>query len=163
MKNRTYRYFDGTPLYPFGYGLSYTTFAFSDLQLSTSALNAGDPLKVEATVTNKGKIAGDEVAQLYLSFPKVAGAPNIALRGFQRVHVEPGASQKVQFTLDPRDLSIVTEDGDIIVPDGEFVLWVGGGQPHSNAAGAGQTFRVNPITLEDRRHIPMKGFLKLEE
>jgi beta-glucosidase len=150
MKNRTYRYFDGTPLYPFGYGLSYTTFSFSDLQLSTSALNAGDPLKVEATVTNKGKIAGDEVAQLYLSFPKVAGAPNIALRGFQRVHLEPGESQKVQFNLDPRDLSIVTEAGSPVVPEGDFVLWVGGGQPHSNAAGTGQTFRVKgSVTLPE--------------
>ena len=101
MKNRTYRYFDGTPLYPFGYGLSYTTFSFSDLKLSTSALNAGDPLNVEATVTNKGKIPGDEVAELYLSFPKVPGAPNIALRGFQRVHLSPGASQKVQFHSRP--------------------------------------------------------------
>ena len=101
MKNRTYRYFDGTPLYPFGYGLSYTTFSFSDLKLSTSSLNAGDPLNVEATVTNKGKIPGDEVAELYLSFPKVPGAPNIALRGFQRVHLDPGASQKLQFTSRP--------------------------------------------------------------
>jgi beta-glucosidase len=142
MKNRTYRYFDGAPLYPFGYGLSYTTFAFSDLKLSTAALNAGDPLKVEATVTNNGKVPGDEVAELYLSFPKVAGAPNIALRGFQRIHLDPGASQKVQFNLDPRDLSIVTEAGAPVVPEGEFVLWVGGGQPHSSAAGTGQTFRV---------------------
>ncbi|HUE42362.1 MAG TPA: glycoside hydrolase family 3 C-terminal domain-containing protein [Candidatus Sulfotelmatobacter sp.] len=150
MKNRTYRYFDGTPLYPFGYGLSYTTFSFSELNLSTSALNAGDPLKVEATVTNKGKIAGDEVVQLYLSFPKVAGAPHIALRGFQRVHLEPGASQKVQFNLDPRDLSIVTEAGEPVVPEGEFVIYVGGGQPHTNAAGTGQTFRVKgTVTLPE--------------
>ncbi|MBV9888660.1 MAG: glycoside hydrolase family 3 C-terminal domain-containing protein [Acidobacteria bacterium] len=163
MKNRTYRYFDGAPLYPFGYGLSYTTFGFSDLKLSTSSLNAGDPLTVEATVSNKGKIPGDEVAELYLSFPKVAGAPNIALRGFQRVHLDPGASQKVEFTLDPRDLSIVTDSGAITVAEGDYVIYIGGGQPHSNAAGIGQTFRVNPIAMEDRRHIPMQGFLKLPE
>ena len=158
MKNRTYRYFDGTPLYPFGYGLSYTTFSFSDLKLSTSALNAGDPLNVEATVTNKGKLPGDEVAELYLSFPKVPGAPNIALRGFQRLHLDPGASQKVQFTLDSRDLSIVTEAGSPVVPEGECVLWVGGGQPHATpagepritAAGTGQTFRIKgSITLPE--------------
>ncbi|MBV8513941.1 MAG: glycoside hydrolase family 3 C-terminal domain-containing protein [Acidobacteria bacterium] len=150
MKNRTYRYFDGAPLYPFGYGLSYTTFGFSDLKLSASALDAGDRLKVEATVTNKGKLAGDEVAELYLSFPKVAGAPNIALRGFQRVHLDPGASQKVQFTLDPRDLSIVTESGAVNVTEGDYVLYVGGGQPHANAAGTGQTFRVKgTITLPE--------------
>ncbi|HEX3120231.1 MAG TPA: glycoside hydrolase family 3 C-terminal domain-containing protein, partial [Candidatus Acidoferrum sp.] len=158
MKNRTYRYFDGTPLYPFGYGLSYTTFSFSDLKLSTSAINAGDSLNVEATVTNKGKLPGDEVAELYLSFPKVPGAPNIALRGFQRLHLDPGASQKVQFTLDSRDLSIVTEAGSPVVPEGECVLWVGGGQPHATpagepritAAGTGQTFRIKgSITLPE--------------
>jgi beta-glucosidase len=158
MKNRTYRYFDGTPLYPFGYGLSYTTFSFSDLKLSTSALNAGDSLNVEATVTNKGKIPGDEVAELYLSFPKVPGAPNIALRGFQRVHLDPGASQKVQFTLDPRDLSIVTESGTPTVAEGDYVLYIGGGQPHATpagelrttAAGTGQTFRIKgSITLPE--------------
>ena len=157
MKNRTYRYFDGTPLYPFGYGLSYTTFSFNDLKLSTSALNAGDPLNVEATVTNNGKIPGDEIAELYLSFPKVPGAPNIALRGFHRVHLSPGASQKVQFTLDPRDLSIVTESGTPTVAEGDYVLYIGGGQPHATpaanlatAAGTGQTFRIKgTITLPE--------------
>ncbi len=72
------------------------------------------------------------------------------MRGFQRVHIEPGASQKVQFNLEPRDLSIVTEAGEPVVPEGDFVLWVGGGQPHSNAAGTGQTFRVKgTITLPE--------------
>jgi Glycosyl hydrolase family 3 C-terminal domain len=73
MKGRTYRYFEGTPLYPFGYGLSYTTFSYSDLTLPTSVITAGQPMTAEVTVTNKGKLAGDEVAQLYLSFPNVAG------------------------------------------------------------------------------------------
>ena len=68
----------------------------------------------------------------------------------RRVHLDPGASQKVQFTLDPRDLSIVTDAGSPVVPEGDFVLWVGGGQPHSNAAGIGQTFRIKgTITLPE--------------
>ena len=84
------------------------------------------------------------------AFPKVPGAPTSRLRGFQRVHLEPGASQKVQFDLDPRDLSMVTEAGDPVVPEGDFVLSVGGGQPHSNAAGTGQTFRVKgSVTLPE--------------
>src|SRR6202012_2987049 len=75
MKGRTYRYFDGTPLYPFGYGLSYTTFSYSELSAPASAIAAGSPVPFDVTVTNSGKTAGDEVAELYLEFPKVAGAP----------------------------------------------------------------------------------------
>ncbi len=111
MHNRTYRYFTGKPLYPFGYGLSYTTFSYSDLTLPTAPVNASDPVPASVTVTNTGKVAGDEVVQLYLSFPDVKGAPLKALRAFKRVHLEPGANQKVEFTLKGRDLGMVTELG----------------------------------------------------
>jgi beta-glucosidase len=133
MKGRTYRYFEGTPLYPFGYGLSYTTFAYSGLTGPTDAVPAGSPAAFDVTVTNTGKKAGDEVAQLYLEFPPVAGAPLKALRGFQRVHLEAGASQKVHFELRPRDLSMVTEAGEPIVAEGKYTVSVGGGQPNSGA------------------------------
>ena len=122
MKGRTYRYFEGEPLWPFGYGLSYTTFSYGDLALPNSPVNAGDPLDASVTVTNTGTIAGDEVVQLYLKFPDVPGAPIRALRGFQRVHLEPGAKQKVDFHLSPRDLSMVTEDGDVIVAQGKYTM-----------------------------------------
>ncbi len=75
MANRTYRYFNGKPLYPFGYGLSYTKFSYSDLSVPTSAVVAGQPLGADVTVTNTGKKAGDEVVQLYLKFPDLKGAP----------------------------------------------------------------------------------------
>lgn len=133
MQNRTYRYFTGKPLYPFGYGLSYTTFSYSGLTLPTTPVQAGQPIAVEATVTNTGKVAGDEVAQLYLSFPDVKGAPIRALRAFQRIHLEPGASQKVQFELKPRDLSMVTDMGIIEIPEGGYSVSVGGGQPDTSA------------------------------
>jgi beta-glucosidase len=150
MKARTYRYFDGTPLYPFGYGLSYTSFGYRGLKLSTKTISAGQPLVAEATVTNKGKVSGDEVVQLYLNFPQLAGAPRKALRGFQRVHLEPGASQKVRFELQPRDLSVVTERGEPVVPEGEFTLSIGGGQPQTNASTVGQTFRIKgTVTLPE--------------
>ena len=133
MKGRTYRYFEGTPLYPFGYGLSYTTFSYSGLTLPTSAVKAGDPVVAEATVTNTGKVAGDEVVQLYLSFPDVKGAPVRALRGFKRVHLAPGESQKVQFELKDRDLSMVSEAGDPMIAEGQYKVSVGGGQPNTSA------------------------------
>ncbi len=129
MRNRTYRYFNGKPLYPFGYGLSYTTFSYSNLSLPGTPVQAGSPLAADVTVTNTGKLAGDEVAELYLSFPEVKGAPIRALRAFKRVHLEPGASTTVHFNLKPRDLSMVTEDGQIVIPAGSYKLSIGGGQP----------------------------------
>jgi beta-glucosidase len=129
MKGRTYRYFYGEPLWPFGYGLSYTTFEYGDLRLPEAPINAGDPLNASVTVTNTGKVAGDEVVQLYLKFPQVPGAPIRALRGFQRIHLAAGAKQSVELHLSPRDLSMVTEAGDIIVAQGKYTVSIGGGQP----------------------------------
>jgi beta-glucosidase len=143
MKNRTYRYFTGKPLYPFGYGLSYTTFRYSDLTLPQTQIAAGDSLKAEVTVTNTGQVAGDEVVQLYLNFPDVAGAPRIALRGFRRIHLEAGASQQVSFELKRRDLSMVTEEGNPIVAQGDYTISIGGGQPDTGAPGVTGHFHVN--------------------
>jgi len=142
MQNRTYRYFSGKPLYPFGYGLSYTTFSYSGLTLPKNAIAAGDPLVAEATVTNTGKREGDEVAQLYLSFPNVPGAPRRALRGFKRVRLAPGESRTVRFELKERDLSMVSEAGEPIIPDGAYTLSIGGGQPDTGAPAVTGTFRV---------------------
>jgi len=142
MQNRTYRYFKGKPLYPFGYGLSYTTFSYSELTLSKAAINAGDPLRAEVTVTNTGQREGDEVAQLYLSFPPVPGAPLRALRGFKRVHLNPGESQKVSFELKDRDLSMVSEAGEPIIAEGVYSVSIGGGQPNQGAPVATGTFRT---------------------
>ena len=111
MKGRTYRYFEDKPLYPFGYGLSYTKFSYTGLMLPKNAINAGDPLTAEVTIANTGKLEGDEVAQLYLAFPNTPGAPLRALRGFKRVHLKPGESQKVEFELKDRDLSMVNDAG----------------------------------------------------
>jgi beta-glucosidase len=149
MKGRTYRYFNGTPLYPFGYGLSYTKFSYSGLSVP-AAVEAGKPLVVQATVTNTGTVAGDEVAQLYLNFPSVPGAPLKALRGFERVHLEPGASQKLQFTLQPRDLSMVTEAGQPVVAEGAYSVSVGGGQPNTGAPAVAGSFSVKgSLTLPE--------------
>ncbi|HYL97719.1 MAG TPA: glycoside hydrolase family 3 C-terminal domain-containing protein [Blastocatellia bacterium] len=150
MHGRTYRYFKGEPLWPFGYGLSYTTFKYSDLNVPKETINVGAPLDASVTVTNTGNIAGDEVVQLYLKFPDVAGAPIRALRGFQRIHLEPGASETVKFHLERRDLSMVTEAGDIIVAEGKYTVSVGGGQPGTVAPSVSGNFEITGrITLPE--------------
>lgn len=136
MKNRTYRYFTGEPLYPFGHGLSYSTFEYSGLKFSNSTLQAGSPVDVQVALKNTGKRAGDEVVQLYISFPKLPGAPLKALRGFTRVHLKGGESRQVKLTLSPRDLSYVNEAGDRLVAAGDYIITVGGGQPGTPAAHA---------------------------
>jgi beta-glucosidase len=143
MANRTYRYFTGKPLYPFGYGLSYTKFSYSDLTVPTQPTHAGQPVGADVTVTNTGQVAGDEVVQLYLKFPDVPGAPRIALRGFERVHLAPGASQKVHFNLRPRDLGMVTELGDPIIAQGDYTISIGGGQPDTGAPGVTGHFHID--------------------
>jgi beta-glucosidase len=142
MANRTYRYFTGKPLYAFGYGLSYTRFAYSELTVPKTVA-AGQAMDADVTVTNAGKLAGDEVAQLYLNFPAVEGAPRIALRGFQRIHLDPGASQKVHFHLNPRDLDMVTENGDPIIAEGDYTVSIGGGQPDTGAPGVSGHFHID--------------------
>jgi beta-glucosidase len=142
MANRTYRYFEDKPLYPFGYGFSYTTFSYSDLRVPTQATRAGEPVSADVTVTNTGKVGGDEVVQLYLKFPARKGAPRIALRGFQRIHLEPGTSQQVHFELKNRDLGLVTEDGMPIIAEGEYTLSIGGGQPETGAPVVSRKFLV---------------------
>ena len=135
MQNRTYRYFQGKPLYGFGYGLSYSTFEYSNLKLSPPQLKAGAPLTVQVDVRNTSKIAGDEVAELYLEFPPTSGAPARALRGFARVHLLPGENRHLSYTLKARDLSMVNEQGEHVVAPGEYTIFVGGAQPGDTAGG----------------------------
>lgn len=133
MEDRTYRYFTGKPLYPFGYGLSYTTFAYGDLTVPDSPVAAGEPVNAAVTVTNTGKVAGDEVVQLYLKFPPIDGAPRMALRGFQRVHLDPGESRQIHFELKNRDLGMVSTTGQPMIAGGQYTISIGGGQPDTEA------------------------------
>jgi beta-glucosidase len=150
MKGRTYRYFEKEPLWPFGYGLSYTTFKYSGLTLPAAPIGPSNPLNARVTVTNVGKLAGDEVAQLYVKFPDVAGAPLRALRGFKRIHLAPGASQVVEFHLQGRDLSMVTDAGEIIIARGRYALSVGGGQPDTGLPFVAGEFQVSgQVTLPE--------------
>jgi beta-glucosidase len=141
MARRTYRYFAGQPLFPFGHGLSYSSFAYSDLNMPTTVA-AGEPLAVEARVRNTGTREGDEVVQVYLTFPPLPGAPLRALRGFTHVHLKPGEQQTVRFTLGARELSHVSPDGMHLVRTGSYGLSLGGGQPGTGAAVVAGTFDV---------------------
>ena len=136
MKNRTYRYFMGTPIYPFGYGLSYTTFKYSSLDIAP--ISGSRSFTVKTTVTNTGSRAGDEVVQLYLANKRDFITPIRSLKGFKRIHLKPGESQIVEFTLNNEDLSLVSPSGGLTPMKGNVIFSVGGGQP-SESAIANQT------------------------
>ncbi len=142
MKNRTYRYFEGQPLYGFGHGLSYSKFEYSNLKLSSAELEAGGALTVDADVRNTSQRDGDEVTELYLTFPKSPTAPLRALRGFVRIHVGAGETKHVHFMLDARDLSEVDDKGDRIVAGGAYRITIGGGQPGTGAPQAEAKFEI---------------------
>ncbi len=127
MANRTYRYFTGTPLYPFGHGLSYTSFAYGDPQLR-SPTRGGQPVDMSVKVTNNGSRDGHEVVQVYASRPQ-PGAPIRSLAGFQRVFLKRGETRELRFQLAPEAFSVVAEDGSRNVAAGRANLWIGGGQP----------------------------------
>jgi beta-glucosidase len=131
MKGRTYRYFKGAPLYPFGYGLSYTRFKYGPATVTPlSGSDAAKGVGVSALVSNVGRRDSAEVAQLYLSFPDDPGAPQIALRGFVRFYLQKGQSRRVTFALSPRDISSVSVEGRHQILAGRYRVSVGGGQPN---------------------------------
>jgi beta-glucosidase len=129
MAKRTYRYFDGEVLYPFGYGLSYTSFTYSRPRVDHAEISATGAVTIAVDVANTGAMASAEVVQLYLTHPGVAGAPLRALKGFHRVNLERGQKKTISFRLRDRDLSVVDQTGRHRVPAGRVELWVGGGQP----------------------------------
>lgn len=133
MRGRTYRYFRGTPLYPFGFGLSYTTFGYDAPVCLTRSPRAGEPLRIAARVRNTGDRTGDEVVQLYVSHPDAPDPkPLRALKGVQRVTLRPGEERIVEFELSPRDLSLVDESGVSVCRPGRLLCYVGGSQPSSD-------------------------------
>jgi beta-glucosidase len=148
MKNRTYRYFTGSPEYEFGFGLSYTKFSYKRLHLQQPVLNAGESLTATVSVTNTGALAGDEVAQLYLMPPKNGNgglSPQLQMEGFKRFSLKPGETREVVFTLTPRELSQVDARGEREVQPGDYTLAVGGAQPndpHAVTSAQAASFRI---------------------
>jgi beta-glucosidase len=139
-----YRWYDSqniTPMFPFGYGLSYTTFGFKNLRITPGT--GSSAVTVTAKVTNTGSVAGSDVAQLYLGDPAVAGEPPRQLKGFQRVTLNPGKSTTVTFTLDRSDLSYwKTSANNWVVPEGRFDVWVGDSSALANLPLHGSFIRI---------------------
>jgi beta-glucosidase len=148
MKGRTYRYFTREPLYPFGYGLSYTNFDYSNLSFDKNSVGSKDDVVATVDLKNSGAMASDEVVQIYLAHPNAKGAPLRALAGFKRVHLEAGETQKVQITIPNRNLSFVDETGARRIAPGTVQVWAGGGQPVTRTGlpkppGVSGSFKIN--------------------
>ncbi|MGC4022579.1 MAG: glycoside hydrolase family 3 C-terminal domain-containing protein [Cyclobacteriaceae bacterium] len=132
MKGRTYRYMSEEPLYPFGYGLSYTKFNYSDIKLSTPSVSAKkiQSIDVEVKITNTGNVESDEVAQLYITDVQASTyTPLYALKGFKRVKIKPNESQVVKFTISPEMLNLVNDKGESVLEPGDFKISIGGSLP----------------------------------
>jgi beta-glucosidase len=152
MRGRTYRYFEGEALYPFGYGLSYTDFRYAHARVDHASIAADGSVVVSADVTNAGSVVSDEVAQLYLSHDGMPLAPLCELRGFQRIHLNAHETKRVEFTLRDRDISVVGGDGKRMIAPGTIRLWIGGGQPDARAglakpAGVATEFRITSAAM----------------
>jgi beta-glucosidase len=142
MKGRTYRYFSDKPLYGFGFGLSYTSFTYSNLKLPSSNVKAGDPVTIEGDVKNTGAAAGDEVVELYLTQPRTSDTPIRVLAGFTRVHLNPGQSTHVGLIIDPRSIAQVDSKGTRVILPGDYTVSLGGGQPNDAASVQNGRFTV---------------------
>lgn len=129
MKNRTYRYFEKEPLYPFGYGLSYTDFEYSTPEIEKQEIKSNENVKISVKVTNTGKTDGEEVVQLYIKDmdSDISYRPVKELKGFERIFLKAGESKTVNFELTPRDMSLYNPEKDAyMVEPGEFTIMAGG-------------------------------------
>ena len=130
MEGRTYRFFRGGPLYPFGFGLGYARFEYGGIVVEPAAPRTGEAFTVRATVRNVSARAAEEVAQLYLSHMDApVRAPVRQLAGVARLRLKAGAEQEVVFRVEPRSLALYRDDGAAFVPPGGVRVTVGGGQP----------------------------------
>ena len=143
MQGRTYRYFKGEPLYPFGHGLSYTRFKYSNLKMSAQKVKAGESVEVSVDVQNVGTRGGDEVVELYVTdVAATVPVPIRSLQGVSHIFLKPGETRRVSFTIAPRQLSLIDDNGRRVVEPGEFTVAVGGKQPGFSGSADAQTTGV---------------------
>jgi beta-glucosidase len=134
MEGRTYRYMKQEPMYPFGYGLSYTSFEYSDIKLSSKNIKTGEQADVKVTVTNTGRYESEEVVQLYISDAEATvRVPLYSLKGFKRINLKPGESITVRFAITPGMLELIDNNGQSILEPGEFKISIGGSLPSSRS------------------------------
>lgn len=134
MKGRTYRYFEGEPLFAFGYGLSYSTFTYHNL-IVPSDIRTGDSVTISVEVQNSGRLSGDEVVELYVkNLSAAVSVPIHSLQGFKRIHLDAGEKRTVGFTLTPKQLAVINADAKREVDAGDFEIAVGGIQPGTKAS-----------------------------
>jgi beta-glucosidase len=138
MEGRTYRFMKEEPLYPFGFGLSTTTFSYGPLELSESAIGPDGELTARVLVSNEGEVAGEEVVQLYVTaLDASTRVPLASLRAFERAFIGSGESETVEFAVTPDMLAIIDDAGKAVVEQGRFRLTVGGASPGSRAVALG--------------------------
>jgi len=145
MEGRTYRFMKSEPLYPFGFGLSYTTFVYGEAS-PPETIEAGDSVSVSATITNTGAIAGAEVVQCYITDEEASvRVPRASLCGFKRVFLSPGEQSRVEFVIGPDAMAVVLEDGASSVEPGRFTVTIGGCSPgdRGRELGAPEPARVS--------------------
>jgi beta-glucosidase len=149
MKGRTYRYFSGTPLYEFGYGLSYTTFKYSNIKAPATVKTTGN-VRISVEVENTGAVDGDEVVELYMkTLDAQVPVPIQALQGFKRTFLKVGEKKKVEFDLKPRQFSIINNKNQRVVEPGRIQLFVGGRQPSQKAISSGDVLKAELKIIGD--------------
>ena len=140
MQGRTYRYMEKEPFLPFGFGLSYTTFEYSDLELDDDRVKSGDSIIASVTVTNTGEMAAEEVVEMYIKDMQASVVvPMYSLKGFQRVSLQPDESKTVSFEIRPELMQIVNDDGERVIEKGQFTVYIGGSLPSQRSLDLGAT------------------------
>lgn len=130
LKNRTYRYIEKAPLFPFGFGLSYTTFEYGPIVLDRTKIKRGDSIQATATIKNTGDFEAEEVVQLYITDLEASvDVPFHSLKGFKRIKLAPGVSKTVSFIISPKMMEIVNNEGERVLEKGEFKVQIGGSSP----------------------------------
>jgi len=138
MVGRTYRYVTAEPLYPFGFGLSYTQFEYANLKLDAARVRKGDSIRATVTVKNTGPCSAEEVVQLYVTDVEASvRVPISALKGFKRIALRPGQSRTVTFTIAPEMMSLINENGESVLEPGDFRVLVGGCSPGNRGPALG--------------------------
>ena len=130
MKGRTYKYFEGKPLFPFGHGLSYTTFLYDNLTLSAKEVDPENKIFIKVNIRNSGNSKGSDVVQLYIKdLDASVPIPNISLEGFKKIDLQPGEQSTVEFEISPKQFAVVDSDGKYYLEPGDFDIYIGGEQP----------------------------------